>query len=308
MKNVNFYTPSSKEQRKFGRKLLFILASLFILIILIVLCFVFFKYFAPSGLKSNKYFQIMGLGKIMKLTRSKNQVAEEKEGKAVRLTEQREDRIEKKEEAKEMPKLAKQGIEQGLPPLQMASTVKEKDSALRESAENKTEKEGDNNILLKHQQANPKSNYFIRVCSCIIKENSEGVSRKLVDLGYSPIIRNKKKQAMMYNVYSEIFTDKFEAENIQSSLQMEGFKPALVSLPDGNFTLRIDSCFYKGSAEEILKKLTNMGFGSRIVHEMTPTLMFIVLIEDFDSIKEAEETNDKLIKQGFETAMVSSVL
>lgn len=150
--------------------------------------------------------------------------------------------------------------------------------------------------------------YFIKVCSCVLKENSDSVFNQLLKIGYSPLKKNKKKPIMMYNIYSKIVDSKFEAEDLFKKLQDEKFDTVLIALEDGRFTMRIASCLYKASAEAVIHKLTDLGYGSRLVQELTKTTMNIVILNNFKDKSEAQKTLDKLIQKGFDSAFLTRVL
>jgi len=216
--------------------------------------------------------------------------------------------IEKGEAVKEVFQ-SDRGEEKTIIPTQVASKGKDKDLKVKLTREEKIEEKIEEKPSEKPEVNNrPLLDYFIKVCSCAIKENSEDAYKKLSALGYTPVIKHKMKQVKMYNVYSEVFYVKSEAEAFIDSFKKEKFPPLIVQLPEGGFTVRIESCVYKKSAKNIAKQLAGAGFTSRIVHELTDTKMYIVLLDKFESIEEAEAIREKLIQIGYESAAVTKIL
>lgn len=150
-------------------------------------------------------------------------------------------------------------------------------------------------------QLSNKNNYFLSICRCLVKENAESALQELSNLGYTPIMQQDMTQAKMYNVYSETFEERTQAIKLLDHLKGNGFDPLLIPMPDGKYTLRILSCYYKESARDVEQRLKRGEIACRIVHEPTETTAYSVLIGGFDSVQGTKIIQDKLLHNGYKT-------
>ncbi|MGA1795005.1 MAG: SPOR domain-containing protein [bacterium] len=160
-------------------------------------------------------------------------------------------------------------------------------------------------VSRKGSAASP-SPYYLQLSSCVIRENAEGLLKKMIGMGYAPVIKENPGKVKMYNVYSGTFTQKSEAVKVLNRLKGDEFDPVLIPSPDGRFTLRISSCIHKESAKGIVEGLNRRGYRTVIREEMTQTTMYTVVLENFESAKEAEAVRQDLMKKGFETPILKS--
>ncbi|MGA1843106.1 MAG: SPOR domain-containing protein [bacterium] len=150
------------------------------------------------------------------------------------------------------------------------------------------------------------SPYYLQFCSCVIRENAEGLLKKMIGMGYAPVIKENPGKVKMYNVYSGTFTQKSEAVKVLNRLKGDGFDPVLIPSSEGRFTLRISSCIHKESAKGIVERLNRRGYRTVIREELTQTTMYSVVLENFESAKEAEAVRQDLMKKGFESPILKS--
>jgi len=188
-----------------------------------------------------------------------------------------------------------------------AEIKEHKETQAKQKAELKEKpKEKVSQAALRKGAASSPSGYYIQLCSCVLKENAEGLLKKMTGMGYAPVLRENPGKVRMYNVYSSKFTQKSEAIKVLNRLKGEGFDPVLIPSDEGRFTLRIVSCIRKESAREIVERLSRRGYRTDIREEMTRMTMYSVVLENFGNEKEAEAVRQDLIKKGFETPILKS--
>jgi cell division septation protein DedD len=188
-----------------------------------------------------------------------------------------------------------------------AETKEHKETQAKQKTELKERpREEVSQASLREGAATSPSGYYIQLCSCVVKENAEGLLKKMIGMGYSPVLRENPGKVRMLNVYSSKFTQKSEAVKVLNHLKGEGFDPVLIPSAEGRFILRIASCIHKESAREIVTKLSRQGYRTDIREEMTRMTLYSVVLQNFVNAKEAEAVRQDLIKKGFESPILKS--
>lgn len=313
MKNINFAPSSIETGSGMRKKLYFVLV---VLVFLMVFCFVYVARVVfkgergPLSLRDETSFHVK-----VEAPKQTEKAAFEKKPfvqKEIDKTEEKVIRTADEEVDGEGHEGALiKGDEKALTEETSEITeLKEEEKAAKKEQETELEKtenrdrdhevkveEGTSRDLIKPSKHD--SNYFIQVCSFVIKENADNAFNKLCDLGYSPCIKEETGQIKMYNIYSEELAEKTKTTELFDWLKGNGYDPILISLPDGGFMIRIASCYYRESARKIVREIGRLGYNARSLKELTQTRIHSVLLGGFESLKAGEASREGLIENGY---------
>ncbi|MGA1868075.1 MAG: SPOR domain-containing protein [bacterium] len=188
-----------------------------------------------------------------------------------------------------------------------ASKQKEiQESIKKENRKKEHPKVTPHKTIVKKNKDHKKENghFYLEVFSSVVKSSAESNYAKLKQLGYTPVILNQPGKELMYNVYSDIFPTQAETLKMIEKLKKDGYKGELVILDDNNYTIRIASCFYKSSINEIVRILQGLDYNSRVLRETMDFRRFILIINGIQSEEEGGRIAEELKQHGYSPSIL----
>ena len=146
--------------------------------------------------------------------------------------------------------------------------------------------------------------YYLQLGSFVIKDNADRLHRSLKKRGFAPSKKTVKEKVKMYRVYAGDFKEKSAAEKEIVKLKKAGIRAAYERTPDKRYILYLESFFYKKSAENLVRKIMDIGLPAKI--NRLPVMMNVnkVLVGQFNTKQEALLFQKNLGEKGFSESII----
>ena len=192
------------------------------------------------------------------------------------------------------------------------SIIKETDIQIQEDETQKADTlKGEENNLetvdFETDQAKkfPVTNYYLKAFSGVIKKDVEKVADYLVQKHFSPRIIREPGFSYMNNVYVSLDTS-LSIKEMLHRLKKDGFSGYVPVSSKKNFPVRISSCYYKESAEDILENLKSKGYFGTIMEENTAVKVYAIYLGQYPDIMAVLQAQKELMVMGFPTTMITT--
>ncbi|MEW5802440.1 MAG: SPOR domain-containing protein [bacterium] len=146
--------------------------------------------------------------------------------------------------------------------------------------------------------------YYIKVCSGVVKNEIEKAADRLTLMNYSPKIIGAHDAVMMENVY--VASDSSSIHKTVDRLTNDGFAVYLKKDSKNQYTIRAGSCYYPESAKSLLKSLKHKGYSGNIIREETRVKTYSVFLGAYSHREAAMEEQRQLNGKGFPDAAVTT--
>lgn len=145
--------------------------------------------------------------------------------------------------------------------------------------------------------------YYLKILSAVVKNDAEYVADFLRSHDFSPQIIREPGRAQMYNIYVQPVKS-LSYRQMKEKLEKDGVwvytPPDLQEdAPEATYYLRVGSCYYKESADHLLKNLKSKGYFGTIKQENTPVNFYSIFLGEYPDHISLLQEQKRLMLEGF---------